>query len=229
MVLERISPSLWSGHWRETDLRSQENLASATPDPVPSPPSPRCAERMPEPTTDGEPSPAATDEPSPHGATEPRIAAEPELLIMSVKVREPATTPVSRERAADGVSAERSSCARSPKEYSRARALQCPLPESVLQSPRLQSYLQCRLPFLSSALEARRLTNACPPTRSCLLHRCRLAAPLLVLSPPSIRCKLRGTAILQRCHGRSFPRLCLQPPRRGLPLGPLTRRLHHGS
>ncbi len=46
---------------------SQENLASATPDPVPSPPSPRCTERMPEPTADGEPEPTVTDEPSPHG------------------------------------------------------------------------------------------------------------------------------------------------------------------
>ncbi len=43
------------------------------------------------------------------------------------------------------------------------------------------------------ALEARRLTNACPPTRSCLLHRCRLAATLLALSPPSRRCEPHGS------------------------------------
>ncbi len=92
---------------------SQENLASATPDPVPSPPFPRYAERMPEPTTDGEPEPAATDEPSPHGATELRIAAEPELQMTSVKVREPATTSALRENATDGVSAERSPLHRS--------------------------------------------------------------------------------------------------------------------
>ncbi len=62
------------------------DLASATQDPVPNPPSPRCAERMPGPTADGEPEPAATDEPSPHRATVLRIAAEPEMT--SVKVCE---------------------------------------------------------------------------------------------------------------------------------------------
>ncbi|XP_058654208.1 uncharacterized protein LOC131553509 [Onychostoma macrolepis] len=55
---------------------------------------------------------------------------------------------------------------------------------------------QRRLPCLSSGLKARRLTNACPPTCSRLLLRCRLAAPLLAFSPPSMRCELRGTAIL---------------------------------
>ncbi|KAL0157146.1 hypothetical protein M9458_048392, partial [Cirrhinus mrigala] len=56
-----ISPLLWSG---------------STPDPEPSPPSPRCAEPTSEPTTDGEPKRAATDELSPTGATELRIAPE---------------------------------------------------------------------------------------------------------------------------------------------------------
>ncbi len=51
-------------------VSSEGYLVSATPDPVPSPPSPRCAERMPKPTADGEPEHAATDEPLPHGATE---------------------------------------------------------------------------------------------------------------------------------------------------------------
>ncbi len=32
----------------------EDNLARSTPDPVPSPPSPRCADRLPEPTADGE-------------------------------------------------------------------------------------------------------------------------------------------------------------------------------
>ncbi len=74
-------------------VSSEDDLASSTQDPVPSPPSPRHAERMPEPTADGEPEPAATDELSPHGATEPQIATEPELLVTSVQVRELATTP----------------------------------------------------------------------------------------------------------------------------------------
>ncbi len=45
MVFERTSPHLWSGFFVER----------STPDPEPSPPSPRCAERKPEPTEDGEP------------------------------------------------------------------------------------------------------------------------------------------------------------------------------
>ncbi len=64
---------------------SQENLSSSTLDPVPSPPSPRCAECTPEPT--------ATDELSPRRATELRIAAEPELCLPSDQMREPATMP----------------------------------------------------------------------------------------------------------------------------------------
>ncbi|KAL0186787.1 hypothetical protein M9458_018457, partial [Cirrhinus mrigala] len=62
-------------------------------------PSPRCANRTPEPTADGEREPAATDESSLHGATEPRIAAELELLENSFQVCDPATMPVTREKA----------------------------------------------------------------------------------------------------------------------------------
>ncbi len=72
------------------------------------PPSPRCSERMPEPTADGEPKPAATDEPSPHRATVLRSDAEPEPLT-SVKVREPATVPATWENATDSQSMEKSS------------------------------------------------------------------------------------------------------------------------
>ncbi len=74
----------------------------------PSPPSPRCAERMPEPTADGEPEPATTDEPSPLRATVLRIDAEPEPLT-SVKVREPATVSATWENVADSESVEKSS------------------------------------------------------------------------------------------------------------------------
>ncbi len=90
-------------------VSTEDDLARSTPDPVPSPPSPRCVERMPEPTADGEPEPTATDEPSPHGVTDLTIAAEPELQMTSVKVCEPATMPALREPAVDGVSAEWSS------------------------------------------------------------------------------------------------------------------------
>ncbi|KAL0190939.1 hypothetical protein M9458_013637, partial [Cirrhinus mrigala] len=48
-----------------------------TPDPVPSPTSPRSAEHQPNPTTDGEPKPSTTDKPLSRGATELRIALEP--------------------------------------------------------------------------------------------------------------------------------------------------------
>ncbi len=98
-------------------------------------------------------------------------------------------------------------------------------PEPPVPAPRKWTPVPC----LQSALQCPLLENAHPPTHFCLLHRCRLAAPLLALSPPSMRCELGGTAILQRRRGRSFPRLCLQPPRPGLRLGLLTRRLHHGS
>ncbi len=74
----------------------------------PSPPSPRCTERMPEPTADVEPEPTTTDEPLPLGATVLRIDAEPEPLT-SVKVREPATVSATWENVADSESVEKSS------------------------------------------------------------------------------------------------------------------------
>ncbi len=109
MVLERTSPPLWS----------------ATPDPVPSPPSPRCAECEPELTANGEPEHVTTDKPSLRSATELRIATEPEPHGSSDQVREPATTPATREKATDSVSAERSSapCTAAEGELSMARQL----------------------------------------------------------------------------------------------------------
>ncbi len=102
MALERISPPFWIGYWRETDLHSPSVLRRISPVPLqtqsPVPLSPCCAE----------PKPAATDEPQ-HGATVLRITVEPELLITSDQVREPATTPATRERAVESESAERSS------------------------------------------------------------------------------------------------------------------------
>ncbi len=91
------------------------------------------------------------------------------------------------------------SCACSPKAFSRARASRAP---SSARSPKVSSRARA-----SRAPSSARSPKARPPTHSCLLHCCRLAAPLLTLSPPSMRCDLGGTAILQRCRGRSFPRL----------------------
>ncbi len=94
----------------------------------------------------------------------------------------------------------------------------CPPVPAPPKCPLLASALQC--PLLASALQCPLLENSRPPTRSCLLHRCRLAAPLLALSPPSMRCEPHGTAILQRRRDWSFLHLHLQPPRPGLCLGP---------
>ncbi len=88
-------------------LESVYLRSRAQPDPEPSPPTPRDAELKPEPTIDGEPETATADEQSLHGATELRIAAEPELLMTSVQVRKPATTPAARERTVDSEIVER--------------------------------------------------------------------------------------------------------------------------
>ncbi len=89
-------------------VSQEDDLARSTPDPEPSPPSPRGAEHQPEPTDDGEPFPAAICEPARSRATERMIATEVEPNP-SDQVREPATMPTTREPAVDGVSAEWSS------------------------------------------------------------------------------------------------------------------------
>ncbi len=55
-----------------------DDLARSTPDPEPSPPSPRGAEHQPEPTDDGEPFPAVINKPAQSRATERKIAPEVE-------------------------------------------------------------------------------------------------------------------------------------------------------
>ncbi|KTF94727.1 hypothetical protein cypCar_00041406, partial [Cyprinus carpio] len=47
------------------DPNCQLKTLRSSPDPEPSPPSPRCAECMPEPPADGEPEPTADGEPEP--------------------------------------------------------------------------------------------------------------------------------------------------------------------
>ncbi len=126
--------------WREAIIRSLESIyprSGTQPDPVPSPPSPRCAEREPEPTANGEPDSVATDEPSPRRATELRIATKPEPQGSSDQVREPTTMPATKEKATDGVCMERSSapCTVAEGELSMVRRLchteeeRVPLPE----------------------------------------------------------------------------------------------------
>ncbi len=89
-------------------VSQEDDLARATPDPEPSPPSPRGMEHQPEPTDDGEPFPAAICEPARSRATERMIVPEVQPYP-SDQVREPATVPITREQAVDGVSAEWSS------------------------------------------------------------------------------------------------------------------------
>ncbi len=206
------------------------DLASATQDPVPSPPSPRCAACM-------------------HRRTERQCWGSPRSqsrwwrqsrcvsrqqrpprgrIPRTVWARRGAPPPAPRLRVSWVWSVD---CATTLEKGLHFPSLAQGGPQ--IPSPALLSLLRLRwsqpAPFLQSALQCPLLENARPPTHSCLLHRCRLAAPLLALSPPSMRCELGETAILQRRRGRSFPRLRLQPPRPGLRLGPLTRRLHHGS
>ncbi len=86
----------------------EDDLARSTPDPEPSPPSPRSAEHQPEPTDDGEPFPAAINEPAQSRATEWKITPEVKPNP-SDQVRELVAVPTTREPAVDGVSAEWSS------------------------------------------------------------------------------------------------------------------------
>ncbi len=80
-------------------------------------------------------------------------------------------------------------------------------PRSVIQCLLLGSVIQC--PLLGSVILYQLLENTHPPTRSYLLHRCRLAATPVALSPLSVRCERRGSAILQRRRGWSIPHLRL--------------------
>ncbi len=67
------------------------NVERSTPDPEPSPPSPRGVEHQPEPTDDGEPFPVTINEPAQSRATEQKIVPEVEPNT-SDQVREPAHT-----------------------------------------------------------------------------------------------------------------------------------------
>ncbi len=78
----------------------EDDLARSTPDPEPSPPSPRGADHQPEPADDGEPFPAAINEPAQSRATERKIALEVEPNT-SDQVRELVTVSTTREQAMD--------------------------------------------------------------------------------------------------------------------------------
>ncbi len=86
----------------------EDDLTRSTPDPEPSPPSPRGEDYQPEPTDDGEPFPTTICKPVLSRATERMIDPEVEPNP-SDQVREPVTVPTMREQAVDSVSAEWSS------------------------------------------------------------------------------------------------------------------------
>ncbi|KTF95575.1 hypothetical protein cypCar_00029456 [Cyprinus carpio] len=182
---------------------------SATPDPEPSPPSPRCAECMPEPTADGDPEPAATDELSLERATEQSIAAEPEA-VTSVKVCESAVVPGTRERTAGCVSMERSSAPCTAAEGELTMAWQKGQNEE-------EDLIDCE-----SDLE-----NELPPLLSPL-------SPLVPSSPPSSMVPLSSpegpsnfpVPAPRKCPPVPAPRMC--PPVHKLRLAPSSLRLHLG-
>ncbi|KAI2662353.1 Ankyrin repeat domain-containing protein 34B [Labeo rohita] len=179
-----------------------DNDTSPTPDPMPRLTSPRSVERLPEPTADGEPK-------SRRGATELRIAPEHEP-ITSDQVREPGTSLATEE-----FSVEHEDTEEGPTHCTSLRNCQ------LILKP--LSTLICLPAWISH-----------PPSLFCIIHSslpqprhlCFLVAPLLTLSPPSVRWARHGSAILHRCCGW---KIHLQPPSPGLRLRPLTQRLHPGS
>ncbi len=225
---------------------AMDDLARSTPDPKPSPPSPRGTEHQPEPTDDGEPFPAAILEPAQSRATEQRIAPEVEPNT-SDQVREPATMPTTREPAVDGVSAEWSSapCTGELSIHQGLLNLEGDLidwetdleiellPLLSPSSPLVLSSPPSSLVPLSSPegapdspVPAPRKCPPVPAPRKCPPSHPLLPPPPLSSACPStrpqplsVRCEPRGSAILQRRWSWSIPHLCLQPPRPGLRLG----------
>ncbi len=85
-------------------------------------------------------------------------------------------------------------------------------------SPKRDSFpksCQERVSVTKGNPRARRLTNTRPPAHSCLFC-CRLAAPLLTLSPPSVRSAHRGSTSLHLHRGWGIPCLRLQAQSPGL-------------
>ncbi len=174
-------------------------------------------------------------------ATEQRIAPEVEPNP-SDHVREPVTVPTTRKQAMDGESAEWSSAHYTAAEgepikhqglLDLKRGLidfetdwEIELPPLLSpSSPLVPSSPPSSLVPLCSPEKASDppvpAPQKCPPSHPLrLLHHCRLAETSLALSPISVWCEPRGSAILQRHQGWSIPHLCLQPPRPGLRLGP---------
>ncbi len=142
-VLKRVSPLLWSGYWRETDLCFSdglvEDLASPTPDPEPNLTSPCCTEHQLEPTAGREPKPAVNDEPSLKRATEPQT--------MSDQMREPATmhTTVDSTVQCEGMEGSPAHCTTTGGELRQEVivCLSCYRPFEILSALKYLSALNC--------------------------------------------------------------------------------------
>ncbi len=183
-----------------------DDLTRSTPDSELSPPTLCGAEHQPKPTDDGEPFPTAINELAQSWTTERKITPEMEPNP-SDQVREPAIVPTTREPAMDGVSMEWSSAPCTMAEgdliihlglldmegdlIDWETELEFELPPLFSPSSLLvPSSPPSSLVPLSSPEGASdppvAAPQRCPPTRSCLLHRCHLAAPPLALSPLSV-------------------------------------------
>ncbi len=198
-------------NWKEAIIRCLESLRSRAETPpaammVPPPammiPPPETARMVPPPATMIVPPPEAMMFVPPEA---PNIVPPPAAPVLSPVPALRKCPPVPAPRKCPPVPAPRK-CPPVPA------PLKCPPVPAPCKCPPVPA--PCKCPPVPAPRKFP------PPTRSsCLLHRCRLAAPLLALSPPSMQCEPHGTAILQRHRGWSFPHLRLQPPRPGLRLG----------
>ncbi|KAL0176611.1 hypothetical protein M9458_028941, partial [Cirrhinus mrigala] len=221
-----------------------DNDTSPAPDPVPSPTSPRSAERQPEPTVDGEPKPSATDEPSPRGATELKIGPEPEP-ITSDQVRELAILLTTEEVSVEHEDAEEgpTHCTSiegeqklelKQKDLINFEDIYADMPPFIPSSEQLVNPEPSVCPDLSACLDF-------PPTLPLMPHPLIPASAMPPLSPDSPSAHPQSTICVvgsQRVcqflsaswlEDPSSPHLRLQPPGPGLRLDPLAQRLHPSS
>ncbi|KAI2653852.1 Chromatin-remodeling ATPase INO80 [Labeo rohita] len=205
-----LPAAMTSALWRDFSVVWMTTSASSCPgnrcgclsqhDPEPSQPPPRLAEHEPEPTADGEPEPNATEPSRATRATVWRIATEPEP-IPSDQVREPAALNMTVDVSVEHEGAEES--------IAHCTAAEGELSLELGQMDLIDFYTDIYAdmpPLLPPSFEL----SACPKPPLCLelstcldftplsphllsallpqlCHRCLLAAPLLTLSPTSVR------------------------------------------
>ncbi len=131
-----------------------------------------------------------------------RASAKPNDWVED-QVWEPATVPTTREPAVDGVSAEWSSGGFDWLGY-WAGVRTAPSPLSVIPAGPVQPWGG----FKSSSARSSKMP-ALPPAPASSTAVVWQPPPPLTLSPLSVRCEPRGSAILQRLRGWSIPHLRL--------------------